>query len=280
MGKSKKGKKKECFVIAPIGSAGSPQRRAIDGLIESVIEPILGNKFKVTASHKISKTGSITGQIIKHLLNDELVIANLTKLNPNVMYELAVRHAVGKPVVMIAEEGTENPFDVYGERVIRFQGDFKGVEELKNRMEQTIKESLEEDEPDNPIYRAKKLFSMLDTADSDYQKYVLEKLEEIGNKIGSSVAHSPQNAGNLVMYIFKIRGEREDMIKFMEGCSKIQGTGKCYLVNIISNTADLFIELSRRAPRARVRKLAEICNCKIETRHLIDHPSQGRLEFF
>ena len=61
---------KTCFVISPIGESGSEARRQIEGLIESVIDPLgveLG--LKVEIAHKIDETGSISKQIITRLIS-------------------------------------------------------------------------------------------------------------------------------------------------------------------------------------------------------------------
>ena len=56
---------KSAFVIAPIGQEASRDRRKIDGLIETVIQPILDEfDLKAIASHQISKSGSINGRVI------------------------------------------------------------------------------------------------------------------------------------------------------------------------------------------------------------------------
>jgi hypothetical protein len=60
----------------------------------------------------------ITRQVIEHLIRSRLVIADLSFHNPNVFYELALRHAVRLPIVQIIRAGERIPFDVHQMRTI------------------------------------------------------------------------------------------------------------------------------------------------------------------
>jgi hypothetical protein len=186
---------KRCFVITPIGEKGSIARRKTDGLIRSVLRPTLqGMGYTVRAAHEISETGSITRQVIERLLNDELVVANLTGLNPNVMYELAIRHAKRLPVVVVAENGTLLPFDVATERVVFFTDDMRGTQELIPELQRTVEAAITDKEPDNPIYRVVKEQVIREIAAPDStQSYILEQLQDIAERIGA-LAHERRAA--------------------------------------------------------------------------------------
>jgi CheY-like chemotaxis protein len=62
-------------------------------------------------------------------MEDELAIADLTGRNPNVFYELALRHAIGKPVIHLKEYSESIPFDILGIRIIDV--DYRFMEDME-----------------------------------------------------------------------------------------------------------------------------------------------------
>jgi hypothetical protein len=111
--------KKTCFLIAPIGEEGSDIRQRSDKILKYVVEPPASEAgYEVVRADKIEKPGIITSQVIQYVLNSDLVIADLTGWNPNVFYELALRHAIRKPYIQIIGQGERIPFDVAGVRTL------------------------------------------------------------------------------------------------------------------------------------------------------------------
>ena len=60
----------------------------------------------------------IDSQVINNTLDCNLVIADLTGQNPNAFYELGIRHMSEKPIIHMAEEGENLPFDMKPFRTI------------------------------------------------------------------------------------------------------------------------------------------------------------------
>jgi hypothetical protein len=108
-----------CFYVAPIGDPGSPLRKHSDLFLGSIIEPAVEPfKLKVVRAEAIDKPGVITKQVIEYLLRSRLIIADLSHHNPNVYYELAIRHMMRLPVVQIIRSADKVPFDMNQMRTI------------------------------------------------------------------------------------------------------------------------------------------------------------------
>jgi hypothetical protein len=155
---SKEKKKKTCFIIAPIGDEGSNVRLRSDEVQRHLIEPAARDcgYDEIIRADNISEPGVITRQVIEHLLNDELVVADLADHNPNVFYELAIRHAVRKPVVLLIEKDQKIPFDVSQSRAIRYEyGRWSSLFTCKEELVKQIT-SCEKDPAglDNPVSTA------------------------------------------------------------------------------------------------------------------------------
>ena len=145
---------KTCFVIAPIGKEGSEPRKWSDQVMELIIRPAGAEcGYKVERADDIQESGAITSQVIQRCANVDLVVANLTDNNPNVFYELALRHAIGKPVIQLIQKGQPIPFDVGPMRTIFYDKETPTTfRECKNDLIEFMKNiDLEKPVLDNPI---------------------------------------------------------------------------------------------------------------------------------
>lgn len=147
-----------CFYVTPIGEDGSEQRKHADLFLGSIIEPALDSLgLKVIRADTIEKPGTITRQIIEYLLKARLVIVDLSYHNPNVFYELAIRHSARLPVVQVIRASDRIPFDLSQIRTIKI--DTSDIYTLVPRLEiyraeiaNQVRRALDDpDSVDNPI---------------------------------------------------------------------------------------------------------------------------------
>lgn len=143
--------KQTCFVISPIGDEGSDIRKRSDQILEYVITPPVEacGFSKPIRADQISEPGMITSQVLQHIADDHLVVADLTGPNPNVFYELAIRHAIPKPFVQIIQKGEQIPFDVFGVRTVEVDHrDLNSVaaakEDIQKQIESVMKMKIED----------------------------------------------------------------------------------------------------------------------------------------
>ena len=90
---------KHCFIIGPMRDMARLVR-----LRDLVVAPILKEYgFEVSTPEK-GEIGNVMRQVLLGLEQADILIADITGNNPNVLYELGIYHAFGKPCIIIKEE--------------------------------------------------------------------------------------------------------------------------------------------------------------------------------
>lgn len=106
---------KKCFVVSPIGDIGSQIRKHADNVLKGLIRPVCNSfEYEVVRIDELAGSKSIPSEIFSHLDDDDLVIADITGLNPNVLLELGYRMKTAKPYVIIRDKDDTDstPFDI------------------------------------------------------------------------------------------------------------------------------------------------------------------------
>lgn len=254
---------KSCFVIAPIGEAGSETRKRSDQVLKHVIKPAVTQcGYKPVRADQMSEPGLITSQVIQHIVDDELVVADLTERNPNVFYELAIRHAIRKPLVQLIQKGEAIPFDVAGTRTIHVDHqDLDSVEEAREEIVNQV-QSLESNASDieTPISVSLDL-QMLRQSDNPEQRSladVLSVLSELRTsvntlekRVGKRPDVSPRVAEELMMNSRRMRHMFEQFQDFMEPGGEKQDKERTMMMHelrhmmmeVQENTERLMMEL-------------------------------------
>jgi O-acetyl-ADP-ribose deacetylase (regulator of RNase III) len=141
-----------CFVIMPFGKKKDAKGNEIDFdevYRELIQEPIEALNLRPLRCDEIAEAGSIHQDMFQHIANDDVAIVDLTTLNPNVFYELGVRHALMPCVtVLIKSKDAPMPFNVEGLRAIEYHIDRNSRDQIRAFIENGLKSG----KADSPVY--------------------------------------------------------------------------------------------------------------------------------
>jgi hypothetical protein len=190
--------KKTCFVICPIGEDGSDERQWSNDVLDCIITPVvkkMGYQDPIRAD-QINESGIITRQIVDLLIDSDLVIADLSYRNPNVCYELAVRHIAKKPFIHLIRKDHKIPFDTAQNRAIIIDTHVRRANLAMKELEDHIL-SVESgnNEMDNPIGTALNLRQSRSSGDPSQIMLadLMEAVQNISTELSSLRAKSSSN---------------------------------------------------------------------------------------
>ena len=102
----------------------------IYGIRKSVVEHGLTCK----RADEIEHGGPIAQEIIDQILRCRIIIAEISDSNPNVFYEVGWAHALERPTILLAREGTSLPFDIAHVNTIIYKSIHNLEESLHKRL--------------------------------------------------------------------------------------------------------------------------------------------------
>ena len=179
--------KKSCFFVSPIGHSNSPERKRADNIKKYILNGVLAGKFKVVRADELPQPGSITHQVIKLLYDADLVVADLTGMNPNVIYELAVRHSFNKISIHLIDKAEQIPFDLKDERTIVFDlSDPDLINDCKQELAEIVKEiNRKKFEYSSPIFRVLGVAAATEEEKEGFLETMADQVNSITSDISS-----------------------------------------------------------------------------------------------
>jgi hypothetical protein len=141
---NKDSKMKKCFIVMPISDQDGYEKGHFTRVYNHIIRPACEKAgFEAIRADDEVKTNYIALDIVKKIIESDLVLCDLSSKNPNVLYELGIRQAFNKKVVLIKDKKTGRIFDIQGFRTIDYDENLRidEVEKSILSISNTLKET-------------------------------------------------------------------------------------------------------------------------------------------
>ena len=210
---------KTCFVISPIGDEGSVTRARADKMLHFIVRYVLEPRgYEIKRADTLSEPGMITNQIVQRIVECDLLVADLSEHNPNVFYELAIRHGLRKPYIQIIDSAYRIPFDTSGIRTIPVDltdlySVEKAREELAAQLDAVEEEGFVVESPISIAFDLEKLRSS-GRADENILANLVEEVSRLRQEFGAKPKHSPNLEDKPKIHL--IPGDWDELVEILQ----------------------------------------------------------------
>lgn len=190
----------ECFVIMPISDREPYTKGHFQKIYKNLFAPAIeAAGFKPVRADDIKETNLIHHDILNRLISAPLALCDLSSLNANVFFELGIRQAFDKPVILVQEINTPQVFDISGIRVLEYRNknQYEEIQEDQKRIAASIRATVQSKSKTNS------LISLLSITNAAAMKQVGKGTE------GEMITH-------LVKEIDVIKDQNRNIQKFIE----------------------------------------------------------------
>jgi hypothetical protein len=131
-------KRPSAFVVMQFSS---PYNDVYADVIQRICEELHVDVLRIDEK---SGPGLIVADISRAITESHLVIADISPVNANVYYELGLAHALNKPTILLAENGTKLPFDLSPFRTLFYENSIAGKKKLEDGLRAAINSIINE----------------------------------------------------------------------------------------------------------------------------------------
>ena len=152
-----------CYVTTPFGKKVSPQTGRVvdhDDVYQRAIKPAaeMAGCSVIRADEDVGG-GIIQKTMLRLAISSDVFIADIGEGNPNVLYEVGIRHAARRGVaILVAPAGNRVPFNISYSRVFSYEVEESGrlrdadAERLRRLLHSAIEQGLIEERNDSPVF--------------------------------------------------------------------------------------------------------------------------------
>lgn len=195
--KTQSSKKEKCFVIMPFSDSGEYASGHFVRVYEYIFKPAIEKAGYIPHRIDAEKSSNlIQERIIRELIEAPMVLCDLSSRNPNVLFELGIRQAFDKPVVLVKDELSERIFDISGLSTVEYRKSciIDEAQEDINRISEAIKET-KKDNHFNSLIRLintspATLSKGKEIEDNQYTDYMLKKIYSMVDRLQDSINYS------------------------------------------------------------------------------------------
>lgn len=244
----------KCFVIMPFGDPRKDPKEfeyltnLYNNWIKPTVEEIEFNDHFIECyrADGVHTPGEIINHIIDSLSSAEIVIADLSNRNPNVFYELGVRHAINNNTILISNNLNDIPFDLRPLRAISYEYTPDQMLKFKEDLEKTIYSILENPKNiDNPVRRylyskeTEKIIASSTPPGYDIVKNILSEFDNFKNDMKNQFTEMKSVIEYVTTSKQTVLNEDIKGLKIFEGMWKNIESGSLFYGKLINGTLEI-----------------------------------------
>lgn len=250
--------KPSCFIIMPITDPEGYIKGHFKRVFDDIFVPACDKAgFSAILASDVQEANLIQLDVLKKIVDSPMALCDLSSRNPNVLFELGIRQAFDKPVVLVQEVGTPQIFDIAPLRYVPY------------RRERLYHEVLEDQEKIAEAIRAtKKAYENNEGVNSIVRLLALSQPATIPNYTGSD-----KESALLQLFRAELDSLRKEIRRFRPSDNNLETAGNLQTKN------PLYLPLNRMMSQSlhkAANKLQEMQATKVIVPETIEYISSAR----